>query len=70
VSIEAETASSTYSPQGGSLFREWKINGRQGVNAVSFHQGGARYRWDGQEAYGMIERSLPADQVRFGPSTS
>jgi prepilin-type processing-associated H-X9-DG protein len=28
-----------------------------------FHQGSARYEWDGEEAHGMIERSLPADQV-------
>jgi hypothetical protein len=68
VSIEAETSSSTFSPQGGSLFREWRIDGQKGINAVSFHQGGALYRWDGEETYGMIERSLPADQVHFGPS--
>jgi len=28
-----------------------------------FHQGGARYRWDGEETFGMIERSLPGERV-------
>ena len=27
------------------------------------HQGGARYRWDGEEAVGMIERSYPLDRI-------
>ena len=26
-------------------------------------QAGARYRWDGEESYGMIERSIPVDQL-------
>ena len=26
-------------------------------------QGGVKYRWDGEEAYGMIERSYPADKM-------
>ena len=28
-----------------------------------FHQGSAEYSWDGESAYGMIERSLPVDKV-------
>ena len=32
-------------------------------NPVTFHQGGAQYTWDGESAYGMIERSLPDDQI-------
>jgi hypothetical protein len=27
------------------------------------HQGGVKYRWDGEETYGMIERSYPADKM-------
>jgi hypothetical protein len=27
------------------------------------YQGGARYRWDGEEAVGMIERSYPLDKI-------
>jgi hypothetical protein len=44
VEIEAVTTMSTFS-HGGPL--DW------------LHQGIARYRWDGEEAYGMIERSYP-----------
>lgn len=51
---------------------------RQKVKAMStansqhnlfFHQGGARYVWDGEETYGMVERSLPVDKVTVVPST-
>jgi hypothetical protein len=28
-------------------------------------QGGARYRWDGEETYGMIERSSPRDRIEW-----
>jgi len=29
---------------------------------MPFHQGGARYSWDGESTYGMIERSLPEER--------
>ncbi|HEY7106743.1 MAG TPA: hypothetical protein VH986_10095 [Acidimicrobiia bacterium] len=29
------------------------------------HQGGVRYTWDGEETYGMIERSYPRDQMTW-----
>jgi hypothetical protein len=34
-------------------------------NFPGLYQGGARYRWDGEETYGMIERSSPMDQLVF-----
>lgn len=43
--IAAKTVFTTYSPD---------VKEMGGLN---LHQGGARYVWDGQEAYGMIERS-------------
>jgi len=52
VAITAETALSTYNPpipMGGT------------VAFPPVQQGIARYRWDGEEAYGMIERSIRAD---------
>jgi len=27
------------------------------------NQAGARYRWDGEETYGMLERSNPLDKI-------
>ena len=34
-------------------------------NFPGLYQGGARYRWDGEETYGMIERSSPMEQLVF-----
>jgi hypothetical protein len=31
---------------------------------LPFHRGGVRYSWDGEETYGMIERSLPLENWR------
>lgn len=35
--------------------------GNPGVNSMNNQQSGVRYSWDGMTAYGMIERSSPAD---------
>jgi hypothetical protein len=29
------------------------------------HQGGVKYTWDGEDAYGMIERSYPSDEMTW-----
>ena len=50
ITIEAETVMSTFHPQ-----RQVS----EGVPFPTLHQGIARYRWDGEEALGMIERSIP-----------
>jgi hypothetical protein len=34
------------------------------MHGLDLHQGGARYSWDGQSAYGMIERSATPGQIR------
>ena len=53
VRIEGETALSTFVPE--------RAIG-EGVTFPTLQQGIARYRWDGEEAYGMIERSnAPAE---------
>jgi hypothetical protein len=38
--------------------------GNPGVGGMTNNQGGARYTWDGQHAYGMVERSSPAALCR------
>ena len=53
VRIEAETCLPTLTP-------EMPI-GPPGVTFPPNQQGIARYRWDGEEAYGMIERSYRVD---------
>jgi len=50
VRIEGETSLSTFHP-------ERPI--RDAVTFPSLQQGIARYRWNGEEAFGMIERSIP-----------
>ncbi len=59
VEIAGHTHDSTFVPKGASLFPGWQVGG-QDHPAVrfNFHQGGARYTWDGESTYGMIERSL------------
>lgn len=47
--IEATTRFNTYKP------------GSPDTMGLTLHQGGARYTWDGQTAYGMIERSSPEE---------
>jgi hypothetical protein len=31
--------------------------------APALQQAGVRYRWNGEETYGMMERSIPMDQL-------
>jgi hypothetical protein len=52
VAIAAETHLSTFNPT---------IPMGSDVAFPPVQQGIARYRWDGEEAYGMIERSIRAD---------
>lgn len=30
----------------------------------ALQQAGVRYRWDGEETYGMLERSIPMDKIK------
>ena len=62
VKIGGKTHDSTFLTKGSRMFGNW--SGEHGV-ALPFHQGGAQYTWDGETTYGMIERSLPAEQVSF-----
>jgi hypothetical protein len=52
--IEGETYASTFVP-------ELKLG--DDVSFPPLQQGIARYRWDGEEAYGMIERSYPVTMM-------
>lgn len=51
VRIEGETLFTGTMPGGSSEF------------APALQQAGVRYRWDGEESYGMMERSMPVDQL-------
>ena len=63
IRIEGRTHDSTFIRKGNPMLGNWQQNGSVENVALPFHQGGALYSWDGEQAYGMIERSLPADRV-------
>jgi hypothetical protein len=64
VEIEARTALSTFIPKVSVLNDLFGMPFLGGADRLYFHQGIARYRWDGEEAFGMIERSYPADRMQ------
>jgi len=63
VRISGKTHDSTYIALGNPMFGDWAQNGELQEVGLPFHQGGALYEWDGEQAYGMIERSYPADKM-------
>lgn len=56
VSVEMEYELGVARIEGVSLFNTFKV-GLAEMPGFTLHQGGAKYTWDGQTAYGMIERS-------------
>jgi hypothetical protein len=63
VSLELESELGTTRIAGVTALATFHM-GNPGVNGMNNNQGGALYTWDGQSAYGMIERSSPADLCR------
>jgi len=59
VNIEGVTHDSLFLPADRPMHGDWSLDAPL---PMPFHQGGALYRWDGEETYGMIERSLPRDR--------
>ena len=60
VSVEIETDLGVTRISGETVFATFHI-GNPGVNGMNNQQGAVRYTLDGMTAYGMIERSSPAD---------
>ena len=60
VSLELESELGITRIEGATALATFHM-GNPGVNGMNNNQGGARYTWDGQAAYGMIERSSPAE---------
>lgn len=60
VSVELEGDFGRTRIEGTTLLSSFHI-GNPGVNGMNNQQGSVSYRWDGQEAMGMIERSLPME---------
>ena len=75
VSLVLETASGTVRIEGETLFSTHDVHHDDDTYSVqamkkempafpALQQAGVRYRWDGEEAYGMLERSSPMDKIR------
>jgi hypothetical protein len=63
VSVELESELGITRIAGTTTLSTFHI-GNPGVNGMNNQQSGARYTWDGVTAFGMIERSSPAELCR------
>jgi hypothetical protein len=63
VSLELESALGVSRIEGVSALNTFRV-GNPDTMGLTLNQGGARYIWDGQSAYGMIERSSPVEKTR------
>jgi hypothetical protein len=65
VSLELEYELGKARIEGVSMLNGFKLGGAD-MPGFSLNQGGAKYTWDGQSTYGMVERSSWADQIAGG----
>ena len=74
VSLVLETASGTVHIEGETVFSTHDVHHDDGTYSMkamkkempsfpALHQAGVRYRWDGEETYGMLERSNPLEKI-------
>lgn len=74
VSVVLETADGTVRIAGETVLSTHDITDPSGVSAEqlalmanwtfpALQQAGVRYTWDGEQTYGMLERSIPTDQL-------
>jgi hypothetical protein len=61
--IEGETVFSTHDIHHDDDTYSVRAMKRENTNFPALHQAGVRYRWDGEETYGMLERSIPIDKI-------
>ncbi|MEZ0364879.1 hypothetical protein ACAG26_14410 [Mycobacterium sp. pUA109] len=77
VSVVLETAAGTVHIEGETVFSTHDIHHDDDMYSMhalkqempsfpALQQAGVRYRWDGEETYGMLERSNPLDQLARG----
>ena len=74
VSLTLETADGTVHIEGETVYSTHDIHHdddtysvremkKENPNFPALQQAGVRYRWDGEETYGMLERSNPLDKI-------
>jgi hypothetical protein len=65
VSVELESELGHTRIQGTTALSTFRIGGAE-LNGLNLQQGGALFRWDGQSAYGMVERSSHQNLTTIG----
>ncbi len=63
VHIEGETVYSTHDIHHNDDTYSVREMKKENPNFPALQQAGVRYRWDGEETYGMLERSNPLDKI-------
>jgi hypothetical protein len=63
VAIEGETVVSTHDVHHNDATYAMNALRAEMPSFPAVHQAGVRYRWDGEETYGMLERSNPLDKI-------
>jgi hypothetical protein len=63
VGIERETVVSTHDITDPSEIPADQLAKLAKWTFPALQQAGVRYRWDGEETYGMLERSIPMDKL-------
>ena len=65
VSLELESDLGITRIEGVTALSTFRV-GNPDIGGLNLQQGGARYTWDGQTAYGMIERSSHESLTTIG----
>ncbi len=63
VRIEGETVQSTFDIHHDDRTFSTEALKQEIPSFPALQQAGVRYRWDGEETYGMLERSYPLDKI-------
>ncbi len=63
VSLTLRTDDGDVRIEGETILSSCMAGGTHAQFTPALQQAGVRYRWDGEESFGMMERSIPADQL-------
>jgi hypothetical protein len=63
VSLTLRTKDGDVRIEGETILSACMAGGSHREFTPALQQAGVRYRWDGEESFGMMERSIPADQL-------
>ena len=66
VHIEGQTVYSTHDVRHDDDTYSVRAMKKENPNFPALQQAGVRYRWDGEETYGMLERSNPLEKISRG----